>query len=76
MVVARRELEDAGVARDDDRPPVGPTRHVLDAGGRPRRQEGDEAVPVERPAERQPQRETAVGDETVRLASAGPKAQR
>ena len=76
VVDTRRELEDSRVACHDDRPAVGLARDVLDPGNRPRRQVGDEAVPVERPAVRQPQRKTAVRDEPVRLAPAGPQPER
>jgi hypothetical protein len=73
VIATRRQLENTGIVVDDDRPSVGGSGDLLDAGNRPGREEGDHRVPVERPVEREPQHETAVGNEAVGCASPRPQ---
>ncbi len=58
---AGKELEDAGVAADDDRPPVGVRLDVFDAGNCLRGEVGRSRLPVEQTSTRQPEGEAAVG---------------
>jgi hypothetical protein len=71
---ASRELQDAGVAADEDGPAIGLGRDLLDARDRIRGEVREQCLPIERAAERQPEEEAAVRDEAVGLAA--PCAQR
>lgn len=74
MVVAPwRQLEDAWVAVDHDRPAVGAAVHVLHAGDRPPAEVAQHGVPVEEPLEREPQRQPAVGHQPVRRPTTRPQ---
>jgi hypothetical protein len=73
VVAAREELEHPRVAADHDRPPVGVSVDVLDAGDRPGGEVRDHPRPVERPVERQMERKTAVRREAVRGPSPAPE---
>jgi hypothetical protein len=69
IVAAREELDNPGVAVDEDRAPVGSSRDMLDAGDGPCCEIRDQRAPLERSSEREPQREAPVGDEPIGLSS-------
>jgi hypothetical protein len=70
VVFAGEEFEHAGVAPDDDGAPVGARRDLFDAWYRARGEVGGRRVPVEHPPVGQPQRQPAIGDQTIGFAAA------
>src|SRR5262245_35935044 len=68
VVAAAPQLEDTGVAVDDDRPPVRLAVDPLDSGNRMLGEVIERRAPVELAEEGEPQRQAAVGDEPIDLA--------
>jgi hypothetical protein len=68
-----RDLEHAGVPVDRDRASIGAIRHLLYTLDRSSREVPEHRGPIERGPEGQPKHQSAVSDQSVALASAGPK---